>query len=386
MQIETKKIIFVVHSLRGGGAEKVASTLIESLQGPENNLELTLVLFGPEQLKIPKININVKYLNVRESGNIACTIKKFFTVIYRLSKIFKRESPSVILSFMDYSNVVCIIANLLSGKKHRVVISVHAPPTAQMDKYAANYWDKIMGMLIKRIYNSALSIIAVSRHTRDDLVENYGINKNLIHIIHNPIDLDKINFLSSESISDELFNENVPIILSVGRLSKEKGIEFLLRAFSRIEQKTNARVVILGEGKENANLNKLSKELGINKKVYFLGFKDNPYKYMKRSSVFVLPSLYEGFGVVLIEAMACDIPIVATKSYEGIEEIVDHERTGLLVPVADEEALANAMLRLLKNPEERSEYSVHARRKAMEFSVEKISGEYKRVLMNVEKG
>jgi len=139
-------------------------------------------------------------------------------------------------------------------------------------------------------------------------------------------------------------------------------------------------LVILGEGKEEANLKKLSKELGIDKQVLFLGFKDNPYKYMKRSTIFVFPSLYESFGIAMVEAMSCGVPVIATKSYEGIENIIEQERTGLLINVGDEHVLAESMLRVLDDDGLRRSLSKEAKKKVLNYSVEKITKQYKAVL------
>ncbi len=383
MQIDKKKVIFVVPSLRGGGGERVAATLLESLQRSSSNIKLILVLFDVESTGSLRPDIDVRYLNVRKSRDIIYTIKKFFKVFFNLSRIIKNESPCTILGFMDYSNVVSIIGNWLSGKKNRVIISVHNIPIVQMRECAPNFWEKIMGLLIKVFYSKADSIIAVSKHVGDDLVKNSKINKKLIHIINNPIDIDRINYLSNEDVAEEFFNEDAPIILSVGRLSKEKGFEYLLKAFSLLKERSNARLVILGEGKEEANLKKLSKELGIDKQVLFLGFKDNPYKYMKRSTIFVFPSLYESFGIAMVEAMSCGVPVIATKSYVGIEDIIEHEKTGLLLPVADENALAESMFRLLNDEELRRSLSMEAKKKVENFSIDKITKKYKKVLLDI---
>ena len=383
MQTDKKKIIFVVPSLRGGGGERVAATLLESLQRSSPNIKLILVLFDAEATGNLGPDIDVRYLNVRKSWDIIYTIKKFFKVIYNLSRIIKNESPCTILGFMDYSNVVSIIGSWLSGKKNRVIISVHNIPIVQMRECSPNFWEKIMGLLIKVFYNRADSIIAVSKHVGDDLVKNSRINKKLIHIINNPIDINRVTRLSNEDVTEEFFNEDAPIILAVGRLSKEKGFEYLLKAVSLLKEGNNARLVILGEGKEEANLRKLSKEIGIDKQVLFLGFKDNPYKYMKRSTIFVFPSLYESFGIAMVEAMACGIPVIATQSYAGIEDIIEHEKTGLLIAAADEKALSESMFRLLNDEELRRSLSIEAKKKVENFSIEKITKKYEKVLLDI---
>ena len=130
----------------------------------------------------------------------------------------------------------------------------------------------------------------------------------------------------------------------------------------------------------NPQLKKLSKEIGIDKQVFFLGFKDNPYKYMKRSTIFVFPSLYESFGIAMVEAMSCGVPVIATKSYEGIEDIIEHGKTGLLIAVADENALSESMFRLLDDDGLRRSLSDEAKKKVLNYSVEKITKQYKAVL------
>jgi glycosyltransferase involved in cell wall biosynthesis len=281
---------------------------------------------------------------------------------------------------MDYSNVLCVISNWISRKKNRVIVSVHTIP---MLKYATNIWERILRLMIKKFYNKADSIIAVSEHIGIDLTENFKIDRNRIHIIHNPIDANKINLLSAEDVYEKVFCENIPIILSVGRLSNEKGFDYLLKAFSMLNQNFDARLVILGEGKEGINLKRLSSNLGIDRKVFFLGYKENPYKYMKRATIFVLPSLYEGFGIVIVEAMACGIPVIATQSYAGIEDIIEHEKTGLLIPVADEKALSESMFRLLNDEELRRSLSMEAKKKVENFSIDKITKRYKKVLLDI---
>ncbi len=379
MQIKKKKIIFVVPSLQGGGAEKVAETLLGSMRNSPD-LELTLVLFRKRASEYLGQDVTVKNINVRERGSFVYTAFKFIKIVVSLAIIIIHVRPHTIVGFMEYSNIVTIISNWLAGKKSKVVVSVHAPPSCQIVEYGAGYREKIAGLLMKMLYNKADSIVAVSESVRKDLVENFKIHKTLIRVISNPIDLNKIALLSEEKVNEEVFCRTFPIILAVGRLSKEKGHDTLLRAFSLLRLKTQAKLVILGEGKEEKKLKQLGEQLGIEEEVCFIGYKTNPYKYMKRSTLLVHPSLYEGFGIVLVEAMVCGIPVISTRSYEGIENIVEHEKTGLLVKAGDEQAIAESMVRLLNDAAFSQKLSKEAGKKAEEYSVEKIMNQYRAVL------
>jgi glycosyltransferase involved in cell wall biosynthesis len=137
------------------------------------------------------------------------------------------------------------------------------------------------------------------------------------------------------------------VVLAVGKLKRRKGFSTLLRAFARLRARRDARLIVLGEGEERPHLETLAAELGIRDAVDLHGFADNPLAYMARSDVFVLPSEWEGLPTVLIEALVCGCPVVSTDCPSGPAEILDHGRYGTLVPVGDEEALADAILATL---------------------------------------
>lgn len=379
MQIERKKIIFVVPSLSGGGAEKVALTLLRAMRNSPG-LDLMVVLFQKEATEFFGTDIAVNCIDAPEKNTLFGVAVKFIKTVLSLARIIRRESPCTIISFMEYANIVSIISNRLSGRKQRLIITVHAPPSLQFDRHGTDYRDMITGIFMKLLYRTADSIVAVSEHIRRNLIEKFSVAEASVHVIRNPVNLKEIVRLSAEKVDDDLFCGGFSIILSVGRLSKEKGGEYLLRAFSLIKGKTAAKLVMIGQGREEQNLKQLSIQLGIDKDLVFLGYRTNPYKYMKASTVFVLPSLYEGFGLALIEAMVCGTPVISTRSYEGIENIVEHEKTGLLVDVGDAEAMADAMLRLLNDSKLRRNMAAEAVKRTECFAVEKIVEQYKSIL------
>ena len=369
--------MLVVPSLQGGGAERVAKNLLDNLNKTQ---DIILCLFGKNHSqKLPK-NIKVRCLPVKSSKNVLYTVAKFFLIIFHVRKIIKEEKPNSILSFMDYPNIVSIISNYLAGRKARVNISIHTVPELHLKKYSNSKWNASISMLMKLLYNRADKIIAVSNFIKSDLIRGYNIEESRVMVIYNPVNIEKIDALASEEISDQWFREEVPVVISVGRLSKEKGYDTLLRAFAIAREKSDIRLAILGEGEEKKSLEELGRKLGIERDIVFLGYKNNPYKYMKRASIFVLSSLYEGFPNVLIEAMACGVPLISTMYNLCPSEIIVHEKTGLLVPVANEKAFAEAILRLLKDEKLRRSLAEGARKKVADFSIDVIADKYKTAL------
>ncbi|MFC1825838.1 glycosyltransferase, partial [Thermodesulfobacteriota bacterium] len=199
--------------------------------------------------------------------------------------------------------------------------------------------------------------------------------------IYNPIEVERVTQRSHEKIEHLWYDEKVPIIISIGRLTPQKGFSHLIKALAIVKKSgISCRLVILGEGKENSNLRKLAKKLRINDSVAFLGFQRNPYKYLRYATIFVLSSLYEGFPNVLLEALALGVPSVATRCPTGPTEIITDGVDGILVPSADHIALADAIKQLLLDSNLRKQLREKGKKRVVEFRVEKIIRQYEEVI------
>jgi glycosyltransferase involved in cell wall biosynthesis len=242
--------------------------------------------------------------------------------------------------------------------------------------------DRILPYLIKLSYPFADDIIAISKGVSEDLAEFCSVEENRIKVIYNPAITPAIADESEESISHQWFTAyTYPVILGVGRLMDQKDFSTLIKAFRQLLQKREARLVILGEGEKREELEELTQNLGIEEKVDIAGFKQNPFPYMKNADVFVLSSVWEGFGNVLVEAMACGTPVVSMDCPSGPAEILENGKYGPLVPPGDSEALVYAILDTLDSPID----SELLKERANDFEVEKISSEYEEfVLRNYE--
>jgi glycosyltransferase involved in cell wall biosynthesis len=223
------------------------------------------------------------------------------------------------------------------------------------------------------LYKRTKAVVTVSKGVAEDL-KSLGLNSKNFKVIYNPMDIADIKKKAKEDPKHEwLENKSQPILLGVGRLTYQKDFAMLIKAFSKICKNTDARLIILGEGEERKNLQKLVNKLGLQDHVDMPGFVDNPYAYMSKAEVFVLSSRYEGFGNVLVEAMACGTPVVSTNCPVGPSEILDKGKYGKLVPVGDVEAMEKAIIETLHNLKLSAD---ELQKRASHFSVERATDRY----------
>ena len=358
-----KKVMFVIPSLAGGGAEKVLVDIITNLN--YERYEISLILFEKKGQYLSLVPDDVKIYDLKKINRLS-----FFRLIFLTVKVINRIKPDSIVGFMSYANLVTILSRTLSGSKANLIITIHNCLTYQL--YYERF-KKIKHFLYKRLFKFANVIVCTSKGVEIDLVKRLNLSKEKIKVIYNPLDLHKINRLKNEN--PEIYNLE-KYIISVGRLTKQKGFPYLLRAYASIHNRIEEKLVILGEGKEGENLRQLSERLGIKEKTIFLGFQNNPYKFMKNASIFVLSSLWEGFGIVIVEAMACRTPVISTDCPFGPGEIITNGKNGILVSPLDEKALAEAMLTLLGDRNLRKKFSEEGKRRAEDFRIEKILPQY----------
>lgn len=372
---ERKKIIFVMPSLGGGGAERVCLNILKYIN--RERFITSVVLFEKKGVYLNQIpeDVAVYDLNKRNRFDF---LKLIFKLTYRIYPIVK---PDIVVSFLNYANFINILSKVVSFfVKPSIVISERNYTSISLKFRRLK---RIKTVLVKNIYPWADKIIVISKGIKKDLIQNFKIPIKKIKVIYNAINFSEIEKLSRESVAIKLFTDDIPVIVACGRLTYQKNFSLLLNAFSKVIKKHNAKLLILGEGEEKDKLIKLSHKLKIDDKVFFLGFQKNPFKYMAKADVFILSSLYEGFGNVLVEAMACGTPIVSTCCPSGPPEIITDEVNGLLVPVGDVDAMAKAIFRLLKDETLRKHLVEAGKNRAKDFRVEKMVAEYENVFENI---
>ena len=268
------------------------------------------------------------------------------SAIFTLSKMLRKQKPISVLSASYHINCVAILAKFISRVSSRLVIAEH---TSLENGLETLPWIKktIARCSIAILYRFSNAVIAVSNDAARQ-VEKYALlTENSVRTIYNPVIDDSI-FRASEKEFPHPFSEvDEKVFLSVGRLSKEKDIPTLIKAFAESLKMKPSRLLIVGDGPELPIILKLIKSLGLTEQVALIGHVTNPYPLFRQANVLVLSSTREGLPTVLIEALALGCSVVSTDARSGPREILEDGRLGLLVPPSDVKALSSAMLKSL---------------------------------------
>jgi glycosyltransferase involved in cell wall biosynthesis len=362
------KLLFVISSLGGGGAEKVLVDLISSLERRKYNI--LIVVFTENTAFRKHLPPHIKVINLKKKSRW-----DFLKLILKLGKILNKYSPTIVISSLVYTNILTGLASLLQKRKSVLILWEHNYPPKYLSKARLS---KIKRFLIQLTYNKADTVITVSNKIRDCLSEEFKINPSNIKTIYNPIITDILVQKSKKKVEHPFFSvKNSKVIISVGRLTEQKRFDLLLKAFSLVRRESeDARLILLGKGHLKKDLQKLTKELNINNWVDFVGFKANPYAWMAKADIFVLSSDREGFPVVLIEAMACGVPIISTDCLTGPNELITNNKNGLLIPTGNEDTLAKTILNLLKDEKLRKEFSENGKHRAKDFDIKKVTPKF----------
>lgn len=360
-----KKVALYIPSMNGGGAERVMLALANGLT--EKDIQVDLVLNRVDGPYIKDASPKVNIVNLGTS--------RVLSSIIPLSKYLHKEKPDAILSAMNYVNIATILAQLISGSDTKVIFSEHCDLT-ESKKNLVRVKGFVITSLMRWAYKKPHAIVAVSNGVADSLVNEIGIERNKITTIFNPIYSDDLVKRSEESISHSWTKEgSLPLILGVGRLTHQKDFKTLIHAFKKVREKKDCNLIILGEGRLRSELEQLISDFDLNNSVKLLGFVDNPYAWMSHADLFVLSSIYEGFGNVIVEAMACGTQIVSTDCPSGPNEILEDGLWGELVPPRNADQLAKAIIKSLNNPVKKD-----VKTRASFFSVKNSVDKYYKLL------
>jgi len=335
----------------------------------EKGLEVDMVLAKAEGPYLSEVPATVRVIDLKAS--------RVLFALPALVRYLRRERPSALLSTLDHANIIAIWARKLALSPCRLVVRI-AANISQSAKNAPTARGRLIPYLVRKYYPWVDAIVAVSQGIADDLVGTMGLPKERICVIYNPVVTPELFEKARELLDHPWFAPGQPpVVLSVGRLVKQKDYPTLIRAFAMVRAQCPARLMILGEGEERPKLEALIRELGLQNDVSLPGFVDNPYTYMAKAAVFVLSSAWEGLPNALIEAMAVGTPVIATDCPSGPREILEDGKWGRLVPVGDVLAVAESICYFLTAPN-----LPYVSKRAKDFGIEQVAENYLKLLID----
>ena len=270
---------------------------------------------------------------------------RLHNIIVPLARCLKTASPDVIFCNVEPEALVFYwLAAVLAGKR-KALIAVHHEPVREGRRTVKG---RIAASLTRMVVRNIPLHVAVSRGVAAAVARSLNVPESHIRTIYNPFDPGEVQEATEKQEPSELVG-NHPVVLTVARLMPPKDFETLIRAFDYVTRRLLAFLCIVGEGPGKSGIEALVHDLDLEGRVLLSGFSTEPYAYMKHSQVFVLSSFSEGFSMVLLEAMACGLPVVATDCDWGPREIVTNGVDGLLVPPQEPELMGRAILALLED-------------------------------------
>lgn len=363
-----KRILFVIPSLGGGGAEQILVRWIDHYwknRRVEPPVEPALVFsMNEEGPYLDDLPPGLRTFNLKQNPFTRNPLD-VLRAAWALARIYRRLQPDLVVSIISHANILALLAARLFRPKTKVIICEQT----LLDTNIRDFYPRahvLLKPLIRWLYPSAHRIVAVSEGVRADLLENFGLRPESILVILNPIDIAQVRQKARDSVPDFVPGPE-PVVLGIGRLVNQKGFVYLLRAMALVRREMPATLLLIGDGPLRSRLEEEVRGLGLGEAVRFLSFQKNPIRYMPLASVFVFTSIYEALGMVLLEALAVGIPIVSTNCPCGPGEILEDGINGLLVPIRDERALAQSILKLLRDPQLRRRLSEAGFRRIEEY-------------------
>jgi len=295
--------------------------------------------------------------------------------IINLIKYLREYKPYCMRPCWHLASELSLLARYLGNKKTKVFIPEELAIFEPI-KHEKALMFHIRPFLIKWIHPFADGIIAVSNGLADEVKKLTNIRSNDVNVIFNPVITGDLPDRAKEEICHPWYLEkDLPVITSVARLDCQKDISSLIRVFSKVFEVKESRLVIFGCGSEEAKLRNLAKDCGLEDYIDFPGFVKNVYPYLARTDVFAFSSIYEGFGLTIVEAMAMGVPIVATDCPYGPRDILDNGRYGELVQIGDIDGFSRAILNVLDGDVKKVDPEW-----LKQFSIESVAEKYLKVM------
>ncbi|MEP2279094.1 glycosyltransferase [Maribacter sp.] len=367
------KISIFIYSMSGGGAERVMSYLLPYLQA--KNYDVILVLMNTK-IVYPSIeNIPIHYLEKSEANESGIfKLLKIPYLAWKYARFLKKENITHSFSLLTRPCYINIMARWFTNHPYKLMISERNYPSLQYGYDDSQ--SKINSYLVKKLYPKADLIISNAKASTQDLIDNFNVSPEKTGVIYNPIDLNKINAIAPK---ETFFDDKYINLVSVGRLQTVKNHQLMIEAIAPFD---NTRLYIFGEGELREDLQAQIDNLGITDRVFLMGFESNPFQYLKTADIFLFSSNHEGFPNVVMEAMACGLPIITTNCKSGPDEIMKLKETklddimitdyGVLSPVSNATLLQKGIAYCLENQEYLDNCRINVKQRIKDFEREPI--------------
>ncbi|MYL56092.1 glycosyltransferase [Virgibacillus halodenitrificans] len=332
------KVLFIIPSLAGGGAERVFVNIINTID--KSLFDVTLVCLSTER-NVYEVSSDVRVINLKSNRVRNASLK--------ILRLIRKERPNLVVSTLGHLNTMLLMLKIFFPKNTKLIIR-----QTNIISFNRQSHRPLIQKLKNNIYNIADVIVCQSKFMKDDFIKVTGIKESKVVKIHNPVDIDFIIEKSKEEIN-RMFNEQHTNIFFAGRLEEVKRIPLIIDAFKKYQEKhCNAKLYILGEGPQKSELVAYIAKHKISPSVEFLGFQQNPYKWLKHADLFIMASKHEGMPNVLIEAIALGIPVLVLKHPGGTIDILrnlnieDRFVNNLVIDKKNFDAYDNKVLSILK--------------------------------------
>jgi glycosyltransferase involved in cell wall biosynthesis len=362
------RIAFFLLDLSGGGIERVNLNLANELAARGYPVDLVLVRRRGEFVHRVGDRVNTVVLDRTRA----------YECVWPLRQYLRSARPGVLISCFPTLNLVAILANLLSGNVTRVLPVEHMPVSVDRRENPSRL-PRFAYALYPFFYRMVPVVGVNCEESAQDFKQQFPSLASRVRVLYNPVvscDIEKLGKAVPAQGPLAQVPLKRPVLVGAGRLTRQKNFPLLLKAFALVREKLECDLVIVGgRGEDRERLLEIAQELNISEHIQWTGFVDNPYAYFSRASVFVLSSIYETLPTVLVEALACGSPVVATDCF-GVREILLEGKLGEIVPDFEPIHLAQAILRTLCLPAD----SAVLRDRARAFSVTSASDQYARLI------
>ena len=367
-------VLFFINDLAIGGAERVLVSLVNNLR----RFRPTVVLLRPVADLLGELNPEIGVYSLSAGGGpgpdgrgrrglLVLEAPRLLINAIQLRRLARLTNCAIVSTFLNRSHTVALTSKLMAGERLRVIVNVHEVLTDHLAIHFAPFERRLMSRFIRGVFPRADAICAVADGAAADLSRNFGVARPRIRLVRNPLDLTRIRESAAAALDDA---DAAPgFILGVGRLVRLKGFDLLIRALARLPETLAPRLVLIGDGPEHSSLARLAADVGVSHRVRFAGPLKNPWNYMARARVVVVPSRTEAFPNVIGEALALSVPVVAAECSGGVVEYLENGACGLLVPPDDADALARALERALMDDDLRRTMTAAGLRRVTEFAL-----------------